>query len=231
MQSFRLEDPFDGLKKHRNGREPVARMLKFCQQSHHHGFHVVLTWLRGTTVEIGDRMAIYAIGEKSPRIDATAFVHPDAVVIGDVRIGAESSVWPRAVLRGDSGAILVGSRTSIQDSVVIHCTSKRDTVIGDGCLIGRGAHLEGCEIKNDCSIGDSSIVLAGAAVGPHASVGTGALVTPGQVVPEGASAIGAPAQITLDAIQPGSLDVAVTLNVDNAGVYSREMRHIDQPLA
>ena len=68
-------------------------------------------------------MPSYAIGDRSPQIDPTAFVHPDAVIIGDVRIGAESSIWPTAVLRGDHGAVLVGSQTSVQDGTVVHCTS------------------------------------------------------------------------------------------------------------
>jgi len=74
-------------------------------------------------------MPIYALGERVPTIDPTAFVHPDAVVIGDVRIGPESTVWPTAVVRGDHGTISIGARTSIQDGTVIHCTADLATVI------------------------------------------------------------------------------------------------------
>ena len=87
-------------------------------------------------------MAIYALGDRVPTIDPSAFVHPDAVIIGDVRIGAESTIWPGAVLRGDDGYIQIGARTSIQDNTVIHTTPQQPTVVGDDCVIGHIAHLE-----------------------------------------------------------------------------------------
>ncbi|MDH4016905.1 MAG: gamma carbonic anhydrase family protein, partial [Actinomycetota bacterium] len=88
-------------------------------------------------------MALYAIGDRTPTIDPTAFVHPEAVIIGDVTIGAEASIWPSAVLRGDSGRVVVGAQTSVQDGTVVHCTSELDTVIGQRCVVGHRAHLEG----------------------------------------------------------------------------------------
>src|SRR5688500_10950228 len=90
---------------------------------------------------------VYALGDRVPTIDPSAFVHPDAVVIGDVAIGAEASVWPTAVLRGDYGTISVGPRTSIQDGTVIHATATLATVVGSDCVIGHIAHLEGCVIE------------------------------------------------------------------------------------
>ena len=88
-------------------------------------------------------MALYALGDKTPTIDPTAFVHPEAVIIGDVTIGAQSSVWPTAVLRGDHGAIRIGAKTSIQDGTIVHCTSTLDTLVGDRCVVGHNVHLEG----------------------------------------------------------------------------------------
>ncbi len=90
-------------------------------------------------------MAIYALGDPEPSIDSTAFVHPDAVIIGSVTIGARSSVWPGAVLRGDGGDIRIGERTSVQDNAVLHTTPEWPTVVGDGCVLGppdppRGLH-------------------------------------------------------------------------------------------
>ena len=79
-------------------------------------------------------MAIYQLEGAAPRIDPPAYVHPDAVVIGDVTIGAESTIWPGAVLRGDYGTITVGARTSVQDGTVIHATAECSTTIGDGCV-------------------------------------------------------------------------------------------------
>src|SRR5664279_4852951 len=86
-------------------------------------------------------VAIYALGDQVPEIHPDAFVHPDATVIGSVVIGAESSVWPRAVLRGDYGLITVGARTSIQDGSVIHTTQSHPTSIGDDCVIGHLVHM------------------------------------------------------------------------------------------
>ena len=172
-------------------------------------------------------MPSYALGDRVPSIDPTAFIHPDAVIIGDVRIGPESSVWPTAVLRGDHGAIIVGSRTSIQDGTVIHCTSTLDTVIGDRCVIGHNAHLEGCTIADDSLIGSGSVVLHRAVVGPCALVGAGAVVGNDKVVPPHARALGVPAVITPDVIEDGAFDAAVALYVRNVQWYAADLRRLD----
>jgi carbonic anhydrase/acetyltransferase-like protein (isoleucine patch superfamily) len=139
-------------------------------------------------------MPVYALGELQPRIDPTAFVHPDAVVIGDVRIGAHASIWPTAVLRGDTGYIEIGARTSIQDGTVVHTTEVWPTVIGSDCVVGHNAHLEGCRVGDGCLVGSGSIVLNRARVEPGAGVGAAALVSEGSVVPAGQLAVGVPAR-------------------------------------
>ena len=106
-------------------------------------------------------MAIYAFGEKVPQISATAFVHPEAVIIGDVTIGELSFIGPCAVLRGDSSRIVIGARTSIQDGTVIHCTAELPTIVGDECTVGHNAHLEGCTIQTRLSCGCTSKNKAG----------------------------------------------------------------------
>ena len=80
-------------------------------------------------------MPVYALGDRTPDIHPDAYVHPDATVIGDVTIGAFASVWPQAVLRGESGAIRVGERTSVQDGTVVHCTEWHDTIIGPDSVV------------------------------------------------------------------------------------------------
>ena len=92
-------------------------------------------------------MPIYALGDRVPVIDPTAFVHPDAVIIGDVHIGSEASIWPTAVLRGDHGAIRVGAQTSVQDGTIVHCTSELDTVIGARCVIGHRRGVKSFEAE------------------------------------------------------------------------------------
>lgn len=171
-------------------------------------------------------MPIYALGERMPTIDPAAFVHPDAVVIGDVRIGPESSVWPTAVLRGDHGSIVVGAQTSIQDGTVVHCTATLDTIIGDRCVIGHNAHLEGCAIGDDCLIGSGSVVLHRAKVGPLALVGAGAVVGNDKVVPPGARALGVPASIQEQAVAAGDFDQAVATYVRNVHWYAAELRRL-----
>src|ERR1700749_3465882 len=104
-------------------------------------------------------MPIYALGDADPEIHETAFVHPDAVVIGRVGIGPEASVWPCAVLRGDHGRIEVGAVTSVQDGTVVHCTHEWPTLIGADCVVGHNAHLEGCVVQDGCLIGSGSVTL------------------------------------------------------------------------
>lgn len=169
-------------------------------------------------------MPCYALGDLVPTIDPTAFVHPDAVLIGDVRIGPESTVWPTAVLRGDGGAIIVGARTSIQDGTVIHCTSTLDTVVGDDCVVGHNAHLEGCTIHDSSLVGSGSVVLHRAEVGPHGLVGAGALVGNGKVVPAFARALGVPATITPDVVTEGQFAGMADGYVQRGRRYRAELR-------
>ena len=121
-------------------------------------------------------MPIYALGEYEPDIDPSAFVHPDAVVIGRVRIGPYASVWPCAVLRGDHGRIEVGARTSIQDGTVVHCTHDWPTLIGAECVVGHNTHLEGCVVGDRCLIGSGSVTLNRARIGAGSIVAAAALV-------------------------------------------------------
>ena len=139
-------------------------------------------------------MPIYALDSLVPQIHPDAYVHPDAVVIGDVRIGAQSSIWPGAVLRADFGQIIIGERTSIQDGTVLHTTQEWSTVIGDDCIVGHNAHLEGCTVENRCLVGSGSVVLNRAIIGTGSLVGATALVPEGLHVPENSLAQGNPAR-------------------------------------
>jgi carbonic anhydrase/acetyltransferase-like protein (isoleucine patch superfamily) len=171
-------------------------------------------------------MGIYALGDRVPEIHPEAFVHPDATVIGSVVIGAESSVWPRAVLRGDYGLITVGARTSIQDGSVIHTTDVHPTLIGDDCVIGHLVHMECCTIENGCLIGSGSIVLHRAIVRTHALVGAAALVPNGMEVPSGAMALGVPATLRLDSVTPEMILPNAANYVRNAREYKEQLRRI-----
>ena len=178
-------------------------------------------------VEEGTGMPIYALGDRRPSIDPGAFVHPEAVIIGDVRIGPESSIWPGAVLRGDLGTVIVGSQTSVQDGTVVHCTSSLDTTIGDRCVIGHNAHLEGCTIEDDSLVGSGATVLHRATVGPGALVGACALVGNDKVVPPGARALGVPATVTPGAADAAQIARAVEIYVANVHWYSAALKRLD----
>lgn len=172
-------------------------------------------------------MAIYALGAEAPEIHPDAYVHPDAVVIGRVRIGADASVWPTAVLRGDDGAIVVGDRTSVQDGTIVHATARHDTVIGAECVVGHNAHLEGCTIEDRCLVGSGSVVLHRAVVRSGGLVGANAVVPADLEVPAFAMALGVPAKLRLDAVPPGEFDEAVALYVERGRRYRADLRRID----
>jgi carbonic anhydrase/acetyltransferase-like protein (isoleucine patch superfamily) len=143
-------------------------------------------------------MAIYRLGDLIPTIDPLAYVHPEAVIIGDVTIGAESTVWPGAVLRGDYGSIRIGARTSVQDGTVIHAGPGFPTVVGDGCVIGHLTHLEVCILEDETLAGSGSVVLHHAVVGTGATVGANAVVPNRMQIPPGALAVGVPAEVRPD---------------------------------
>jgi carbonic anhydrase/acetyltransferase-like protein (isoleucine patch superfamily) len=170
---------------------------------------------------------IYALGDTEPDIDRAAFVHPDAVVIGRVRIGPEASVWPCAVLRGDHGRIEIGARTSVQDGTVVHCTHDWPTLIGSDCVVGHNAHLEGCVVADRCLIGSGSVVLNRARVGAGAIVAAAALVPEGFEVPPGALVAGVPARIKKTGL-PGDLTAdPVKTYVESARRYRAALRRLD----
>jgi carbonic anhydrase/acetyltransferase-like protein (isoleucine patch superfamily) len=172
-------------------------------------------------------VALYALGDHEPRVHPDAFIHPDAVVIGRVTVGADSSVWPTAVLRGDDGEIWVGARTSIQDGAIIHTTVQQSTFIGDDCTIGHLAHMEGCTIEDGSLIGSASVVLHRAVVGPASLVAANAVVLNDMVVPPGALAMGIPAKIREGAADAEELARSSASYVDRARRFRAELRRLD----
>jgi carbonic anhydrase/acetyltransferase-like protein (isoleucine patch superfamily) len=173
---------------------------------------------------------IYALDDLVPDIHPDAYVHPDAVVIGGVTIGAESSVWPGAVLRADFGRIVVAERTSIQDGTIMHTTVDWPTVIGSDCIVGHNAHLEGCTVEDRCLIGSGSVVLNRAVVRAGSVVGANALVPEDLEVPAGHLALGIPARPKpMDpAVQAEWIAFGVNEYTDNAKRYRDGLRRIDQ---
>ncbi len=170
---------------------------------------------------------IYALGDQVPDIHPDAFVHPDAVIIGSVTVGAESSIWPGAVLRGDDGWISIGARTSVQDNCVLHTTPDVPTVVGDDCVIGHLVHLEACTVEPWCLIGNGSIVLHRVIVRSWAIVAANAVVLNDSEVPSGAIAVGTPAVIKAGRARREDIEAGVASYRTRTERYRRELRRID----
>jgi carbonic anhydrase/acetyltransferase-like protein (isoleucine patch superfamily) len=138
---------------------------------------------------------------KSPQIDQSAFVAENAVIIGDVEIGPNASIWYGVAIRADINHVRIGQETNIQENTVIHVDLNDRglgdcaTIIGDRVTVGHGAILHGCKIGDDCLIGMGAIVLSGARVGAGSVVAAGALVREGQEVPPRSMVMGMPAEV------------------------------------
>ncbi|MBW2260892.1 MAG: gamma carbonic anhydrase family protein [Deltaproteobacteria bacterium] len=136
---------------------------------------------------------------KKPVIDPSAYVAPGAVIVGDVAIRAQSSVWFGCVVRGDVHSIRIGDRTNIQDGSIVHVTrGKASVTMGSDVTIAHSATVHGCVIEDRVLVGMSATILDGARVGPDAIVGAGCLVPPGFEVPAGTLVTGVPARIKRD---------------------------------
>ena len=173
-------------------------------------------------------MPIYALGEREPAIDADAYVHPDATIIGDVRLGPFASVWPQAVLRGDYGYVQIGERTSVQDGSIIHCTEFTPTVVGRECVVGHNVHIEGATIGDHCLIASGSVVLNGSVVEEGAVVGAGAVMSFNGHVPARRMALGVPYRIREGYEVPeGAWQAIVDRYVENIGLFRAKLRRLD----
>lgn len=172
-------------------------------------------------------MPIYALDDLVPDVHPDAYVHPEAVVIGAVTIGSGSTVWPSAVLRGDVDTITVGERTSVQDGTVVHASSGVPTLIGSDVVIGHNATLEGCTVEDGALVGAGSVVWHRAVIGREALVGTGAVVPSGKVVPPLAMALGVPARVKEDALEPGHTARAAGIYAAAGARYRAGLRRVD----
>jgi carbonic anhydrase/acetyltransferase-like protein (isoleucine patch superfamily) len=163
-------------------------------------------------------------GDKEPQVGEGTFLADNAVLVGDVIVGARSSIWYGAVLRGDVFHIRVGDETSIQDNAVIHVTHGRNaTLVGNRVTVGHSVNLHGCVINDRCIIGMGSIILDSAEIGERCIVGAGSLVTPGTRIPPGTLALGSPARPKRDLTDEEMtwLDVSAAHYVELARAYLR----------
>lgn len=138
---------------------------------------------------------IYPYNGKSPQIDPSVFVADYTTISGDVTIGANSSIWFNAVIRGDVAPTIIGERVSIQDLSCLHQSPGKTLVIEDDVTVGHKALLHSCIVRKGALIGMGSIILDGAEIGEGAFIGAGALVPPGKKIPAGCLALGSPAKV------------------------------------
>jgi gamma-carbonic anhydrase len=151
------------------------------------------------------RAQLIPFGGKAPRLDESAFVAPGAVLIGDIEIGPEASIWYNCVLRGDVNRIRIGARTNIQDGSVLHVDSPRPgtpeglpTLIGEDVLIGHMAMVHGCVLEDRAFVGLGAIVMDGCRIESDAMLAAGAMLTPGKTIPRGQLWAGRPAKYVRD---------------------------------
>ena len=144
-------------------------------------------------------MALRSFGDKRPRLGDEVFVDESAVVIGDVRLGDRSSVWPEAVLRADDDYVEIGQETAMMDLSFAEAPKGKPVMVGRGCIVSHGARLHGCMIQDSVLVGIGAIVLDSATIGEGSIVAAGSLVSPATVVPKRSFVVGVPGRVTRQA--------------------------------
>jgi carbonic anhydrase/acetyltransferase-like protein (isoleucine patch superfamily) len=173
-------------------------------------------------------MAIYQLGDLVPRIHPDAYISPEATIIGNVTIGAFSSVWPGVVIRGDNDAINIGAGTSIQEGTILHIDAGCPLKIGDNVTVGHQAMLHGCTIEDGSLIGIQAVVLNNAVIRKGSLVGAGAVVTEGKDFPAGSLIIGAPAKVARE-LSPENIErlrVGAQHYIDRATFFKNNLKKI-----
>ncbi len=171
-------------------------------------------------------MTTYTLDGTAPQIDATAWVAPDANVIGAVVLAAKTSVWFGATLRGDNEVISVGPGSNVQENCVFHTDIGYPLEIGENCTIGHKVMLHGCTIGDNSLIGMGATVLNGAKIGRNCLIGAGALITENKVIPDGSLVMGAPGKVvrTLDAAAIEALRQSALHYQENAARFAAGLR-------
>lgn len=162
---------------------------------------------------------------KWPQIAASAYIDPAAVIIGDVVLGEDSSVWPLSVIRGDVHYIRIGARTNIQDGCVLHVMrDEHPLILGDDVTIGHSVTLHGCTIESRCLIGMGAVILNAVKVGTGSIVAAGTLLTEGTIVPPGSLVMGSPGKVKrpLTAADQASIDAYAARYVEYKNIYREE---------
>ena len=173
-------------------------------------------------------MPLYQLDDKIPQLGDNAWVAPNATVIGDVRLGANASVWWNATLRGDNDPIHIGANTNIQDGSVLHTDEGVPMHIGDNVTVGHLVMLHGCTVGDGSLIGIGSVILNRAVIGKGCIGGANTLVPEGKVFPDHSLIVGSPGKVVrqLDADQVARIRLSAAHYVDNWHRYQRELQAI-----
>ena len=170
-------------------------------------------------------MTLYSLTERSPRVDDSAWIAPDANIIGNVILRENTSVWFCATVRGDNEVIDIGAGSNIQESTVMHTDIGYPLTIGENCTIGNKVMLHGCKIGNNSLIGMGAIILNGTTIGDNCLIGAGTLITEKKIIPDGSLVMGSPGKIMrqLDAQEiQGLLNTALHYQ-ENAKRFNNEI--------
>ena len=171
---------------------------------------------------------IHSYDGHSPQIANSAFVHPDATIIGQAHVGHESSIWPGTILRADMGKIYIGDQTSIQDGTICHLTENlSETIVGNQVTVGHRVILHGCVVEDNCLIGMGAILLDNATVGKGSLVAAGSLVTVGTEIPPNSLVMGSPAKVIgpLSDKNKALVEFSWRTYVEHAAKYKIELEH------
>ncbi len=171
-------------------------------------------------------MTVYHLADRKPSLGENAWIAPNATVIGDVRLGANASIWWNAVVRGDSDTITIGANTNIQDGSVLHVDQGVPLTVGANVTVGHMVMLHGCTIGEESLIGIKSVILNKAVIGRHCIIGANSLIPEGKVIPERSLVMGSPGkvvrQLTDDEVD--RLRDAALGYVENARRYRAELK-------
>ena len=152
-------------------------------------------------------MAVFKFNADTPKIDSSAWIAPDANIIGNVEVGKKASVWFGATLRGDNENILVGDGSNVQENCILHTDHGFPLEIGENCTIGHSVILHGCTIAANTLIGMGSTILNGAQIGKGCLIGAGSLITENKIIPDGSLVMGSPGKIIRQLDNEAKLDI------------------------
>lgn len=173
-------------------------------------------------------MAIYQLGERIPRIAPGAWVHEDASVIGSVILAEDVSIWPQAVLRGDTEPLQIGAGSNIQDGSILHTDPGKPLSIGEFVTVGHQVMLHGCTVGDSSLIGIQSVILNGAVIGRNCLVGAGSLITEDKQFPDGSLILGRPAKVVRELTEDERVRLRLNARVyiERAQVYAKDQKRL-----